>query len=72
MIIIRPNNMSEAMLIASDVPEDDYTAWSSAAAYVVGNKVLYQHKNYECLVNNTNNDPATYSKTTVPKWLDLG
>ena len=72
MIIIRPNNISDAMLTASDVPENDYAAWSSTTAYVVGNRVLYQHKNYECLVNNTNNDPAVYSITTVPKWLDLG
>ena len=72
MIIIRPNSIAEAMLVSSDVPENDYSSWSSTTAYVVGDKVLYQHKNYECLVNNTNYDPVTYSKTTVPKWLDLG
>lgn len=72
MRIIRPTVITPAILTASDVPETDYTVWSSSTAYVVGNRCLYEHKNYECLVNNTNCDPATYSITTVPKWLDLG
>lgn len=72
MRIIRPTNITDSMITACDVPETDYDAWSSATEYVVGNRCLYNHKNYECLENNTDNDPATYSITTVPKWLDLG
>lgn len=72
MRIIRPTTITGSMVTACDVPEDDYTAWSPFTAYVVGNRCLFNHKNYECLVNNTNYNPADYSITTVPKWLDLG
>jgi hypothetical protein len=30
------------------------------------------HRNYECLINNTNKYPPTYSVTASPEWLDLG
>lgn len=60
------------MIVSSDVPETDYTAWSSSTAYVVGNNVTSNHKNYECLVNNTNYLPEDNTGGSTPKWLDLG
>ncbi|MFZ2172403.1 MAG: hypothetical protein WAW61_22545 [Methylococcaceae bacterium] len=54
------------------MPETDYTEWSAATAYVVGNKVIKAatHRIYECLVNNTNFDPETNLTGVAPKWMD--
>lgn len=65
------------MLTACNVPETDYTAWSSATAYTVGVRCLYDHKNYECLVAHTNLRPDLNTieadpNDTTPEWLDLG
>ena len=60
------------MITACNVPETDQTAWSSGTAYVVGNRCMYNHKIYYCLVNNTNCVPTSYLTGATPKWLDEG
>lgn len=49
-----------------------YLAWASTTAYVVGDKCTYEHKLYECLVNNTDAQPDLNTTGTPAKWLDLG
>jgi hypothetical protein len=71
MRIIRPVEITPAILTSSSVPEDDYAAWSAATAYAVGDKVLYNHRNYEALVASTGANPET-DTSDPPKWLDLG
>lgn len=69
MKLIRPTTITEAMLTACDVPETDYSAWSSGTTYALGNKVIYSHKIYESLqAANTNHDPVT----ATTWWLDCG
>lgn len=60
-------------LIYSNIPEPDSTwpAWSGGTAYVVGNKVSYLHRQYNCVINNTNRNPLT-DTTTPPAWTDAG
>jgi hypothetical protein len=75
MKVIVPQAITPAMVTACNVPETDYTAWSSGTAYVVGNRCMYDHKNYECLINHTNAQPdqnVVAVVPTSPKWLDLG
>jgi hypothetical protein len=60
------------MLTACNVPETDYTDWSAATAYVVGNRCLYAHKIYYCNVNHTNAQPDTNTSGVTPKWTDEG
>ena len=72
MRMIRPTTITEAMLTACNVPEDDYASWSSGTAYTVGTRCIYAHKIYECLVNNTNYQPDQNTTGTTPKWLDCG
>lgn len=72
MRIIRPLTITPAMITACNVPETDYTAWSSGTYYVQDNICLYDHKIYKCLVANTNNIPSDYVSTIPPKWSDLG
>lgn len=68
MIIIDPILYANMTLVSSGAPYSDYSAWSSATAYVVGNKVNYNGKDYECLVANTNVIPSS----DAVKWLSLG
>lgn len=72
--MIRPTTVTDAVLIGSSVPETDYTEWSAATAYVVGNrcKRTSTHHNYECLVDNTGYTPELNLTGTPAKWLDLG
>lgn len=74
MKIINPITWAASMLTSSTVAETDYTAWSNATAYVVGDKCILTstHRIYEALVNNTNAQPDTNLTGDTPKWLDLG
>ena len=60
-------------LIYSNIAEPDATwpAWNSATAYVVGNQVSINHRQYVCVVNNTNRNPST-DTVTPPAWTDYG
>lgn len=70
MRLIRPTNLTDAMLTSSTAPETDYPAWSSATAYAVGARVILTatHRRYEALAASTNVTPST----DPTKWLDLG
>lgn len=47
-------------------------AWSSVITYLVGETVTYNHKLYECLIQNTDKQPNLYTSGTTVYWLDLG
>lgn len=72
MKLIRPTAITAAMITACNVPETDYAAWLTGTAYVVGNRCLYNHKIYYCLVNNSASQPDLNTTGTTPKWLDEG
>ena len=71
MRIIKPVDVTPAILTSSNVPETDYAAWSAATAYAVGAKATYNHRNYEALAAHTGANPET-DTSDPPKWLDLG
>ncbi len=71
MQIIKPIDITEAVLVASNVPEDDYPPWSSSTAYRVGDRCLRNRRIYEALVANSGIDPAGPA-TNPATWLDLG
>lgn len=71
MRIIKPVEITPAILTSSNVPETDYAAWSAATAYAVGDKAMYNHRNYEALAAHTGVNPET-DTSDPPKWLDLG
>jgi hypothetical protein len=56
--------------VATNVPETDYPAWDVATAYVVGDRVMRSHRNYEALIDNTGKSPET--ATSPATWLDIG
>lgn len=46
--------------------------WDSGTTYLIGETVTYNHKLYECLIQNTNKQPDLYTGGATPNWLDLG
>lgn len=71
MRIIKPVEITPAILTSSNVPETDWPQWLVGSAYAVGDKVIRGHKIYEALVAHTGADPET-DTSDPPKWLDLG
>lgn len=72
MRIIPPIQITDSQLVSSNVDEDEYSSWDEITAYTTGDTVIFQHKIYECLVNNTDVEPTTGVSTIPAKWLDLG
>jgi hypothetical protein len=70
MTVVPPTEITPAML-TSNVPVNDYTAWSNATAYVVGDSVSLNNRNYQALVANTGKNPET-DTSQPPVWQDLG
>lgn len=67
--LLQPATVTEAMLTASNVPENDYAGWAAGTTYVLGARVIAAHCIYESAVaGNVGNDPATGSSA----WLNLG
>ncbi|WP_139809991.1 hypothetical protein [Sphingomonas azotifigens] len=69
--VLRPVLITEAALVASSVPENDYPVYSPDRTYIAGERVILPltHRAYESAVGgNHGNDPAT---DTV-HWLDVG
>jgi hypothetical protein len=71
MQIIKPIDITEAVLVASNVPEDDYPPWDSTTSYLLGNRCLRNRRIYEALVAHSGIDPAGPA-TNPATWLDLG
>ncbi len=71
LLIVRPVQVTDAMLVSSTVPETDYAAWSSGTTYALGARVILTstHKVYESLqASNTNHDPVT----SPAWWIEVG
>lgn len=68
--VVKPMTMTTAMLVSSDVPENDYAAWSGITTYAAGDRVILTstHKIYESLQStNLNKDPVT----EVTYWVEV-
>jgi len=62
--ITQPVQLTDAMLISTDIPENDYAAWSAGTTYALGDRVIMTstHTIYESLqASNVGKDPATNS-----------
>lgn len=68
MKIITPLEITDSLIVSSNIVEDDEPVWSSVTSYSDGARVIYNHKIYESLVNsNTNNVPST----SPTQWLEI-
>ena len=50
------------------VTSTNYAPWIASANYIVGDKVTYNGRNWECLLANTNSEPTAGNSN----WLDIG
>lgn len=68
--IATPIDITDAMLISTNITEADYTAWSSGGTYAVGDRVILTstHRIYESLqASNTNHAP----ESSPLWWVDV-
>lgn len=66
LTVIEPTGLTDATLVASNVPETDYAAWASGTTYALGARVIRTstHSIYESLqASNTGNTPES-----EPTW----
>ena len=49
MRVIKSIKTTDAILTSSNIPEDEYPTWVSAASYTALDKVIYNHKIYEAI-----------------------
>lgn len=71
MIVVPATEFPSSDIADSNMPANDYTLWSSATSYQVGDKVTRGDFNYEAAADNVDVDPA--AETTLPKkWVNLG
>ena len=77
LVIVRPFTVTDAMVDvsgsppATNVPENDYSAWNSGTTYASGDRVILTstHKIYESLQSaNTNKNPVTETLW----WVEVG
>lgn len=69
--LLRPATIDDAVLTSSNVPENDYPAWSASATYALGARVILSatHRIYESAANgNVGNNPTG----TAGQWIDIG
>lgn len=62
LTVVKPLEVTGAMLVSTDVPETDYSAWSSSTTYALGARVILTstHRIYESLqAGNLNKNPTT-------------
>lgn len=71
MRYIVPTTITDAMLVAASLPEDDHPAWAAPTAYSVGNRVIRvaTHSIFERLVAGTT---ATAPEADAVNWLRVG
>lgn len=67
--LLQPYTVTEAILTASSIAEDDAPAWSGVTGYIKGARVLRQHRVYEALNANKAADPLLVAGG---QWLDTG
>lgn len=75
MKIVRPVDILDANLLASNVPEADYSAWSAATTYGLGDRAIYVIADTHWIVEslqaaNLNHTPT--GATTDTWWLLVG
>lgn len=66
--IVKPFGVTSSNLLSSNVTETEYTIWNLSTSYgVVGDRVIHNHKVYEC-INGTGNIGKN-PETEITFWL---
>ena len=68
MIIIKPASVTASTLTSSNVAETDYPNWA-AGTYVVGDRVIYDHRIWEVVAASTTDVPDAGAAAVPATWL---
>lgn len=68
MIIVTPTEITPAKFVSSTAAISTRPNWSNVTAYVAGNEVYYNFKDWIALASSTNVTPGT----DATKWLEIG
>ena len=68
MIIVTPTQITPAKFVSSTAAISTRANWSNVTAYVTGNEVYYNFKDWIALASSTNVTPGT----DEAKWLEIG
>lgn len=70
MRIIEPYAVTPAMLVASNIVENDHPAWNVGTAYTAGQRVIFERGIWSAVQGNTGKNPG--ADTTSEYWLRIG
>ena len=70
MQVVKPITVTDSVLIASSIPEDEYTQWSAGTSYVAGHRVIViaVHKIYEAVAPSTGVSPINNDGS---QWVEV-
>lgn len=71
--LIEPQKLTDATLISSNVPENDYPEWVTMTTYNVGDRVIVTtgyHKIYECVTSHSSASHFPPDSPTI--WAEVG
>lgn len=70
MKLITPTEITDARLVSSSIPENDWGVWENTTTYWQGARVIKNHRIWESVqAGNLNRDPLT---APAGWWLDIG
>lgn len=72
--IVKPIPLTEAMLVATNVTENDYSAIANSTPYALGARVISTstHKVYECVLAYTSAGSAVAPNLDTDHWVEVG
>lgn len=70
-LVVQPGQQFQVPSLSTNVPEDDHPEWAPGT-YGQGERVIYQHRIYEVLAEETTDSPAEGLLKSPPTWLDVG
>lgn len=72
-VCVKPIQITDALLIATDVPEADYPAIANSTVYVMGDRVIstVTHMIYQCELGYTSGSPATPPNLDETHWTPV-
>lgn len=70
MRVVEPIAITDAMMLGSNIAEDDAAVWNVGTSYTTGQTVIRGHAVFEAVAASTGQDPQL--DTTSTYWLRLG
>lgn len=71
--IVIPETVTDAILVSSNIVEDDADPWYVGATYNTSDEAVFNHRVWQCQEdNNIGDQPDQGAAENPPRWLDKG